>query len=95
MQTYSDGGIVNIGVGKDLAIAELAQIIKQVVGYKGRIEYDSNKPDGTPRKLVDISKIQNLGWQAKIPLIEGVERTYQWFLNNRQACISITYYSVR
>ncbi|MFK7816753.1 MAG: GDP-L-fucose synthase family protein [Gammaproteobacteria bacterium] len=83
MQGYSDNEIINIGVGEDLAIAELALIIKKVVGYSGSIEYDSSKPDGTPRKLVDVSKINGLGWQAKITLIDGVERTYQWFLDNQ------------
>ncbi|QMU60241.1 MAG: NAD-dependent epimerase/dehydratase family protein [Gammaproteobacteria bacterium] len=83
MREYSSGEIVNIGVGLDLSITDLAQLIKEVVGFNGDIEYDTNKPDGTPRKLVDVSKINDLGWQAKIPLREGLEHTYQWFLNNQ------------
>jgi GDP-L-fucose synthase len=82
MQGYSGSGIINIGVGKDLAISELAQTVIEVVGYTGKIVYDATKPDGTPRKLVDVSKINNLGWRAKIPLREGIEHTYQWFLKN-------------
>jgi GDP-L-fucose synthase len=83
MQSYSDAEIVNIGVGEDLTITELAEIIKEVVGYSGGIEYDSSKEDGAPRKLVDVSKINALGWHAKIPLRQGVEHTYQWFLKNQ------------
>lgn len=83
MQTYSDGGIVNIGVGEDLSISELAEMIKDVVGFDGEVEYDATKPDGTPRKLVDVSKINAMGWQAKITLRQGIEHTYQWFLDNQ------------
>jgi GDP-L-fucose synthase len=82
MQEYEDEGIVNIGVGNDLTIAELAEIIRQVVGFSGSIVYDDSKPDGTPRKLVDVTKINSLGWRSGIPLQAGVEATYQWFLEN-------------
>ncbi len=73
---------VNIGVGEDISIANLAGLVKEVVGYSGDIVYDSSKPDGTPRKLVDVTRINNSGWSAKIALKEGVASTYQWYLEN-------------
>jgi GDP-L-fucose synthase len=82
MQEYSDEEIVNIGVGKDLTIAGLAEIIRQVVGFSGSIVYDDSKPDGTPRKLVDVSRINGLGWHAKTGLEDGARSTYQWYLDN-------------
>ena len=82
MQEYSDEGIVNIGVGEDVTIARLAEIVGDVVGYEGEIVYDSSKPDGTPRKLVDVSRINGLGWHAKTGLEDGVRSTYQWYLDN-------------
>ena len=82
MAHYEDEGIVNIGVGEDISIAELAGLVGEAVGYQGEIVYDSSKPDGTPRKLVDTSKINALGWQSGIPLEEGIKSTYQWFLDN-------------
>jgi len=82
MQHYDGEDIVNIGVGTDLSIGELASLVREVVGYQGEIVYDTGKPDGTPRKLVDVSRIAGLGWQARIPLAEGVASTYQWFLDN-------------
>ena len=82
MEHYDDEGIVNIGVGEDTSIAELASLVGKVVGYQGDIVYDASKPDGTPRKLVDTTKINGLGWRAGIPLQEGIRSTYQWFLEN-------------
>ncbi|NOX26932.1 MAG: GDP-L-fucose synthase [Gammaproteobacteria bacterium] len=73
---------VNIGVGDDISIADLAALVKEVVGYEGDIVYDSSKPDGTPRKLVDVTRINNSGWSAKIGLKEGMTATYQWYLDN-------------
>jgi len=84
MRHYDDGEIVNIGVGKDISIADLADLVRDVVGFEGRVEYDASKPDGTPRKLVDTSRINGLGWKARIGLREGVEQTYRWFLQNRE-----------
>ncbi len=75
---------VNIGTGEDCTIDELAQTIKSVVGYRGKIEYDASKPDGTPRKLLDVSRLGKLGWQAEIGLRQGLERTYRWFLENEK-----------
>ncbi len=73
---------INVGTGKDLTIAELMQIVKKVVGYTGEIKFDTTKPDGTPRKLMDVSRINNLGWVAKTDLEEGIGKAYKWFLNN-------------
>jgi GDP-L-fucose synthase len=83
MNHYDDGAIVNIGAGKDISILELATMIKEEVGFDGTIEFDSTKPDGTPRKLLDVSKIHALGWTANTPLREGIRKTIQWYLENR------------
>ncbi len=72
---------INIGTGEDLTIKELADIIAGVTGFNGKIEFDSSKPDGTPRKLMDVSKIHSLGWKHKTSLEEGIRRTYEWFLS--------------
>jgi GDP-L-fucose synthase len=82
MQHYDGEEIVNIGVGEDLSIAELAELVSKVVGFTGKIVYDVDKPDGTPRKLVDVSRINSLGWRAGIPLEAGIRMTYQWFLEH-------------
>ncbi|RPI03206.1 MAG: GDP-L-fucose synthase [Ignavibacteriae bacterium] len=83
MNHYDDGEIINIGTGQDVTILELAAMIKEEVGFIGTIEFDSSKPDGTPRKLLDVSKINALGWSAKTPLREGVQKTIQWYLENK------------
>jgi GDP-L-fucose synthase len=80
MRTYDDRGFLNIGVGKDLPIADLAALIADVVGFGGEIRYDSSKPDGTPQKLLDVSRLTALGWTARIPLREGITDTYRWYL---------------
>jgi GDP-L-fucose synthase len=72
---------INIGSGKEISIADLAQLIAKVVGYKGKIIFDSSKPDGTMRKLTDVSKLHSLGWRHKVELEEGLERLYRWFLS--------------
>lgn len=84
MRQYEDQEIINIGVGEDLSIAELAGIVRDIVGFTGQIKYDSSKPDGTPRKLVDTTKINALGWRARIGLREGMQNTYRWFLENSE-----------
>ena len=82
---YKDiGEFVNVGTGKDLTIRELAEIIKNVVGYEGDLVFDTSKPDGTPRKLLDVSKLSALGWKAKTSLEEGLKKTYKWYLENRE-----------
>lgn len=80
-----DSGVshINIGCGKDISISELAKIIAQIIGYKGKIEFDTTKPDGTPRKLMDVSRLAQLGWKYKTELEEGIEKTYRWFLENK------------
>ena len=77
MENYNEAGLVNIGTGEDVTIAALAQMIKEVVGFEGAIVYDHTKPDGTPRKLMDVSKLTGLGWKYKIGLREGLERVYR------------------
>lgn len=83
MNNYSDSEIVNIGTGKDITIKELAKIISKIVKYKGKIINDTTKPDGTPRKLLDVSKLHDLGWKHKTILEDGVKKTYAWYLNKK------------
>jgi GDP-L-fucose synthase len=84
MQRYESDELINVGVGEDLAIAELAAMVGRIVGYQGRLEFDTSRPDGTPRKLLDTSKINGLGWSARIPLEAGIAATYRWFLEHQQ-----------
>lgn len=77
MQNYNEPGLVNIGTGEDIAIKDLALLIKDIVGYKGNLVHDLSKPDGTPRKLMDVSKLKNHGWTASISLEEGVRKVYE------------------
>ena len=83
MENYNSAEIVNVGVGNDVTIADLAQLVKSVIGFEGKIVYDATKPDGTPRKLLDVSRIHSLGWQAKTELREGIQSAYQWYLQNQ------------
>ena len=85
METYEGAGIVNIGTGTDIPIGELATLVKKVVGYPGEIVFDTSKPDGTPRKLVDVGRITALGWRARIDLEDGIADAYRWFLENVNA----------
>jgi GDP-L-fucose synthase len=82
MNNYNDSEIINIGVGRDVSIKDLAETIKEEVGYTGEIRWDASKPDGTPRKLLDVSKLKALGWEPSISLDEGIKKTYEWFLDN-------------
>lgn len=82
MKNYTDSDIVNIGVGEDISIKDAANLIKEVVGFEGELVFDSSKPDGTPRKLLDVSKINALGWKANIMLKQGLTSTYQEFVKN-------------
>jgi GDP-L-fucose synthase len=82
MRTYDDESIVNVGTGEDLSIRELAELIARITGFGGRVDFDVSKPDGAPRKLLDVSLLRSLGWQAQVPLEEGVKRTYEWFKAN-------------
>jgi GDP-L-fucose synthase len=83
MEQYDDEDIVNVGVGKDISIRELAELIREIVGYAGGLRFDTSKPDGTPRKLLDVSRINALGWRAQVGLREGITATYQWFLEHQ------------
>lgn len=82
MNNYSSSEIMNIGMGQDLSILELANMVKDCVDYKGNIVWDSTKPDGMPRKLLDISKIKSLGWKPNIGLVDGLKKTYDWYKEN-------------
>lgn len=82
MNTYSGNETVNLGTGKELSIKELAELVKKVVGFKGNITFDTTKPDGTPRKLLDVSKLEKLGWTYKTELEDGIKLAYEDFLNN-------------
>ena len=83
MDTYSGLDIVNVGCGTDISIKELAEMVAEVVGYKGKIVWDASQPDGTFRKLLDVSKLEKLGWKASIDLKQGIEETVAWYLNNK------------
>lgn len=83
MDHYDEGEIINVGVGEDISIRELAELVADIVGFQGEIVYDRSKPDGTPRKLLDVTRLFALGWRPKIPLREGLVATYRWFLENR------------
>ncbi|UCF90180.1 MAG: GDP-L-fucose synthase [Desulfobacterales bacterium] len=83
MHDYDESEIINIGCGKDQTIRELAELISEIVGYAGEVWWDTTQPDGTPQKLLDVSRLNKKGWQAKIELREGIARTYQWYLENR------------
>ena len=80
MEKYDSPDLLNIGVGEDLTVADLAALVARIVGYDGRILFDPSRPDGTPRKLLDVSRIHALGWRARIPLERGIALTYEWYL---------------
>ena len=79
MQNYDEPRPINVGVGQDISIRALAELIKEIVGYDGDLHFDRTKPDGTPRKLLDVSRIANLGWHAHVELPDGLRRTYAWY----------------
>ena len=82
MKNYSSSGIINIGYGNDFKISEVAQMISDIVGYQGKIVYDTSKPDGTPRKLVDSTKLFSLGWRPKLEIKEGLKQAIDWYIQN-------------
>ena len=82
METYKGNDFFNIGTGKELTIKDLAELIKETVGYEGKIVWDSSKPDGTPRKLLDVSRLEKAGWKYKVELKDGIKMAYNWFLEN-------------
>ena len=79
LRNYAQPEIINVGTGKDLTVRELADLVCEVVGFTGKVSWDASKPDGTPRKLLDTSKMESLGWNPRIPLREGIARTYEWY----------------
>ena len=83
MLTYNEKSPVNIGTGKDISIHELASEIKKIVGFEGEILWDKNKPDGTPRKLMDVTKAKQSGWESSITLLDGIRMTYDWYVQNK------------
>jgi GDP-L-fucose synthase len=82
MNHYHSEEIINVGTGSDVTIRELAELVRSVTGFQGQLAFDPSKPDGTPRKLLDVSKLRNLGWSARIPLAEGIAGTYRWYREN-------------
>jgi GDP-L-fucose synthase len=89
MKCYDSGEIVNVGVGYDVTIAELAKLVAECVGYRGDLVFDASKPDGTPRKLLDVSKLANLGWRSSVALSDGIHSTYAWFLQHVEGGIVV------
>jgi GDP-L-fucose synthase len=85
MQRYDEPEIINVGVGQDISIAELAGLIQSIVGHRGEIVFDADKPDGTPRKLLDVSRLTQLGWSPSMPLKEGIAQTYAWYKSKQVA----------
>jgi GDP-L-fucose synthase len=82
MQRYDSPEIINVGTGEDISIADLAQLVAETIGYRGPVRYDSSKPDGTPRKLLDVSRLKALGWSPVIDLPAGIRQTYEWYVEN-------------
>ena len=85
MENFSQPGPINVGFGEDISIRDLALLVRDVVGFGGELRFDASKPDGTPRKLMDVSRINDLGWRAQIGLREGIQSTYHWFVQNVEA----------
>ena len=83
MNHYEEDDIINVGVGKDQSIRDLAQLIGEIVGFEGELKFDTTQPDGTPLKLLDVSRLSALGWQAQTPLQEGIQRAYEWYLDQQ------------
>jgi GDP-L-fucose synthase len=81
LKNYSDDMALNVGTGSEISIADFARLVMDIVGYKGRLVFDTSRPDGTPHKLLNVSKLKQLGWLAKTPLHQGIAATYKWFLN--------------
>jgi GDP-L-fucose synthase len=84
MENYNSSEIINIGTGEDITIRELAALISEVIGYKGEIRWDNTKPDGTPQKLLDVSRLHSMGWKHKTSLKDGLRLTYQDFLKTKK-----------
>jgi GDP-L-fucose synthase len=89
MKNYDSPEIINVGTGEDVSIGDLARLVSEVVGYGGKIEFDVTKPDGTPRKLLDVRRINDLGWKARTALREGIRSTYQWYVENAVRSVAV------
>lgn len=87
MESYDEGEIVNVGTGEDVTIGELAAMVREIVGFPGALVFDTSKPDGTPRKLLDVSRLRALGWWPKIALRDGIAQTYAWYRDQRAAAM--------
>jgi GDP-L-fucose synthase len=87
MKGYDEAEIINVGTGEDVTVRELAEMVADITQFRGRIVQDTSKPDGTPRKLLDVSRLHALGWKARIALREGLEQSYRWFLGHRAAAV--------
>jgi len=87
MKHYDGSEIINIGSGEEISIRELAFCIKEIVRFEGDIIFDTSKPDGSPRKSLDITRLKKVGWQAKTPLRDGLKKTYEWYLKHTNKCI--------
>jgi GDP-L-fucose synthase len=86
MERYESEDLINVGCGEDVSIRELAELVSRNIGFRGRIAFDTSKPDGTPRKLLDVSRLKNLGWRPRVSLAEGIAETCRWFLENQATC---------
>lgn len=86
LDSYDDDRPINVGTGTDLSIEELAELVADAVGFRGEIRWDAGKPDGTARKLLDVRRLDELGWRARVPLSDGIRRTYQWFVDHQGDC---------
>ena len=84
IENYSEPEIVNVGCGEDVSIRELAELICEVIGFQGSLVFDTTKPDGTPRKLLDVSRLKGMGWTQRIPLKQGIGETYDWYLKQQR-----------
>ena len=85
LEHYDDPETINVGVGEDISVRELAELVADVVGYDGELVQDASRPDGTPQKLLDVSRLSDLGWRAKTGLREGIAETYSWYLEQQGA----------
>lgn len=87
LRSYSDGGMINVGSGEEISIRDLAHLMRSTVGFEGNVEFDLSRPDGTPRKIMDSSRLNSLGWQSKTSIADGLEKMYQWFVQSQEAQI--------
>lgn len=82
LENYEEKQFLNIGTGQDISVNNLAKLMSEIIGFEGEFVHDLSKPDGFPRKLLDVTRLENLGWKSQTPIKEGLEKTYEWFLKN-------------